>query len=89
MTGENIEREDGDVGPFGIPISMKSWVVMQLIGFAVAFPVMGLVYAVTESSLYGPISVSEAVGFVFLVVWVFGMFGPFSPLRVRSVRNDQ
>lgn len=69
-------------GPWGLPVSMKSWVLLAVAGFVIALFVMGLVYELTESALIGPVSFAEFAGLSFALVWFVAVIGPLSPFRV-------
>lgn len=69
--------------PFDFPFSKRKWYLFLVLGTVFGFLVMGIVNELTRSSLLGPISVAEAVGFAFLFVWYMAGIGPLSPFRVN------
>ncbi len=75
--------------PFGLPMQdFGTWFRMQLTGIALTFIVIALVYRFVKMPFIGAISVAEAVGLVFAVVWMFGVAGPLSPFAYSEVPDD-
>ena len=69
--------------PWMLPVSMRAWLCFAVGGAIAAFLIMGLVYEVTQSAFVGSLSVAEATGFAFLVVYLVVGIGPLSPFRAR------
>lgn len=80
---------DERLGPWGMPVSLKVWSIYAVVGVVASLFVMGFVYEITTATLTPRISVSEAIGFGFAVIWLVVLIGPLSPFRVdrRKLAN--
>lgn len=87
MSGTS-KRLDRDVGPWGLPVSGRAWYVLFAFGILVSFLTMGLVYELTQRSFVGPVSVPEASGLFFFIVWSMLVIGPFSPFSIRGDTDE-
>lgn len=76
-------------GPFGIPVSRRTWATLAMGGTVASLLVVGLAYNISQAMLIGPISIAEAAGFLFAILYLVVGIGPLSPFRVTTGIADK
>lgn len=83
------DRKLSGSGPFGLPVSERTWFMLALGGCVASVLVMGLVHPISQAMLIGPISVAEAAGYLFLAAYLVAGIGPLSPFQVTTDVGDE
>lgn len=74
--------------PFNLPVSFREWALLAVGALPISLYIMGLAEGIVERMFLGPISVAEAIGLLFAVVWFVGVIGPMSPFRMDVVADE-